>query len=430
MKIGLEVHVALPTRSKLFCGCSTAETQEPNVNVCPICMGFPGSKPSLNESAIIIAKSIADALKCKIKDKISFVRKVYFYPDLPKSFQITQLQDSIGMEGELTLDSGKSIRIRRVQIEEDPAKIIRGEDHSLIDFNRAGIPLVEIVTEPDIADKDELKSFIFVLKAILYYIGVDIDREIKADLNISLGKERVEIKNVTGTKNLIEAADYEIKRQGELIKMGIEPIKETRSYDERTRTTASSREKETDEEYGYIYEPDLTEYDVKRYPVKTSINPVQKAKELALKHSYSENSILEAIAFDRQALETIEENQDKFEFKTLMQAINEIKRFKIGKLDDESLRMLIDEIAGGFQIDEDVIKSVIEHKKVEHNRVSSSELDRQIREFIDKDRRIIDRYKKNKKLVDYVAGEIIKRYKAQPKEVLKRAKEILDSLVK
>ena len=200
MKIGLEIHVALPTKSKLFCNCSTEPIEEPNVNICPICMGFPGSKPSLNEEAIVIAKSIAKTLNCKIRDKISFVRKVYFYPDLPKSFQITQLQESIGFDGALGIDNEKTIAIRRVQIEEDPAKIIRGENYSLLDFNRSGIPLVEIVTEPDIQSEDELKSFIFTLKALLYYLGIDIDREIKSDLNISLGKERVEIKNITGTK--------------------------------------------------------------------------------------------------------------------------------------------------------------------------------------------------------------------------------------
>ena len=430
MKIGLEIHVALPTESKLFCSCSTEPTEEPNVNICPICMGFPGSKPSLNEEAIVIAKSIAKTLNCKIRDKISFVRKVYFYPDLPKSFQITQLQESIGFDGALEIDNEKTIAIRRVQIEEDPAKIIRSENYSLLDFNRSGIPLVEIVTEPDIQSEDELKSFIFTLKALLYYLGIDIDREIKSDLNISLGKERVEIKNITGTKNLIEAARYEIDRQTRLINKGMEPVKETRSYDEKERVTKTSREKESDEEYGYIYEPDLPEYNIENYSIKGTIDPIKKARELSDKYSYSSKTILEAIAFDRHALDLIEKNQDKYHFDSLMQAVTEIKRFKLNEIDDTSLRILIEEIEGGFQIDEDTIKSIVKHEKVRHDELESSRIDDEIRKFIDENPEVLKRYVKNKKLADYVAGEIIKRYKSKPKEVLKRTIEILNSMIK
>ncbi len=227
MKIGLEIHVALPTKTKLFCSCSTEETDEPNSNVCPICMGFPGSKPKLNEKAVYIAKSISNVLNCKIRDEISFVRKVYFYPDLPKGFQISQLEGSIGYEGYVKI-SNKEIRIRRIQIEEDPAKIIRNGDNTLLDFNRSGVPLVEIVTEPDISTEDELREFLHEIRSILYYQGVDINRELKADLNISIVGDRVEVKNVTGIKNLISAAEYEIYRQNKIIEAGGVPAKETR----------------------------------------------------------------------------------------------------------------------------------------------------------------------------------------------------------
>jgi aspartyl-tRNA(Asn)/glutamyl-tRNA(Gln) amidotransferase subunit B len=156
MKIGLEVHVSLPTKSKLFCSCST-KASEPNSAVCPICMGFPGAKPMLNEEALRFAVSIANALHCNINDRVSFVRKVYFYPDLPKSYQITQLYEPIGINGFVECCDGKRIGIRRIQLEEDAAKIIRGDDYTLLDFNRSGIPLVEIVTEPDIKSEDELR---------------------------------------------------------------------------------------------------------------------------------------------------------------------------------------------------------------------------------------------------------------------------------
>ncbi|MGC8648508.1 MAG: Asp-tRNA(Asn)/Glu-tRNA(Gln) amidotransferase subunit GatB, partial [Candidatus Micrarchaeia archaeon] len=228
MKIGLEVHVALPTKTKLFCSCRTY-VEEPNTSICPVCMGMPGSKPKLNKEALRIGLSVSDALHCKIKSRIGFVRKVYFYPDLPKSYQISQLYDPVGYEGYLDIGS-KKIRIRRVQLEEDPARIYREDDYTLLDFNRSGTPLLEIVTEPDIQSEEELREFYAELRSVLYYLGIDIDQEMKADLNISLSNSRVEIKNVTGIKNLVDAARYEIKRQSELLENGEEPQIETRSY--------------------------------------------------------------------------------------------------------------------------------------------------------------------------------------------------------
>ena len=233
MKIGLEVHVALPTKSKLFCSCSMDDA-EPNTNICPICTGFPGSKPMLNSAAAESGFSIANALHCKINRNMSFVRKVYFYPDLPKCYQITQMGGAVGSEGYLDIQ-GKRIGIRRVQIEEDPAQIVRDGMLTLLDFNRSGTPLVEIVTEPDITDEGELRSFIANLRSILYYLGVDINREIKADLNISISDVRVEVKNVTGIKSLIEAARYEIARQHRVLEEGKAIAKETRGYNEKRR---------------------------------------------------------------------------------------------------------------------------------------------------------------------------------------------------
>ncbi|MEM0201385.1 MAG: Asp-tRNA(Asn)/Glu-tRNA(Gln) amidotransferase GatCAB subunit B, partial [Candidatus Micrarchaeaceae archaeon] len=210
MKIGLEVHVGLPTNTKLFCRCKAYVT-ESNTSICPVCTGLPGSKPMLNKKALEISVDIANALNCKITNETSFVRKVYFYPDLPKSFQITQKDLSVGNSGFLKIND-KIIGIRRIQLEEDPAKIIRENNYTLIDYNRSGQPLVEIVTEPDIVSEEELRLFMNELKSILYYLDVDINQDIKADLNISLSDSRVEIKNITGLKNLIDAAKYEIQR--------------------------------------------------------------------------------------------------------------------------------------------------------------------------------------------------------------------------
>ena len=145
MRIGLEVHTGLPTRSKLFCSCRTY-VEEPNTAICPICTGMPGSKPMLNREALVFSVGMAKALNCSVLDRVSFVRKVYFYPDLPKSFQITQTQQAVGSKGHVAMHNGKKVGIRRVQLEEDPAKIMREDGYTLIDFNRSVQPLVEIVT--------------------------------------------------------------------------------------------------------------------------------------------------------------------------------------------------------------------------------------------------------------------------------------------
>lgn len=305
MKIGLEVHVALPTKTKLFCGDLAYENQDtPNSNVCPICLGLPGSKPVLNKKALEVSLDIAHSLNCDIPKKTWFIRKVYFYPDLPKGYQITQLDGAVGSRGFVKIKN-KKIGIRRVQIEEDPARITREKEYSLIDFNRSGIPLNEIVTEPDISSLEELKEFVDELRSILYYIGVDINQEIKTDLNISLAENRVEIKNVTGIKNLITAAEYEIKRQSNIISAGKDVYMETRTYNEETGETVSSREKETEEEYGFIFEPDLTFYETAFVELKTPIIASDIAVELSRKSGYSESTLKELIMFNKRNLEIL-----------------------------------------------------------------------------------------------------------------------------
>ncbi len=273
IKIGLEVHVQLNTESKLFCSCST-KRGEPNTNVCDVCLGFPGTKPVLNEKAIELALKIGYALDCKINRKFLFSRKTYFYPDLPKNFQITQFEIPVVHRGKLKVRD-KEIRIRRVHLEEDPAKIIREDDYILLDYNRSGIPLVEIVTEPDLKSPGEARSFLQKLEQILEFIYVtDLNKEgsMRVDANISMTRykieynyskgggiterkkgDQVEIKNISGAKEVEKALNYEILRQ-----KNIKEVKrETRLWNEKTKTTVSARVKEEEEEYGYIFEPDL-----------------------------------------------------------------------------------------------------------------------------------------------------------------------------
>ncbi len=265
--IGLECHVQLNTESKLFCGCKT-RAEEPNSACCPICLGHPGSKPVLNEKALQYALKVALALNCTVNREFFFSRKTYFYPDMAKNFQITQYEIPIGLNGYVNLGSGKKIRIKRVHLEEDPAALVHeagvGESNCcMVDYNRSGIPLVEVVTEPDLGSPQEARNFLDQLTTILSYLRVYSlsTGTLKADTNISVyGHARVEVKNVTGKKGVEKALGFEIARQRNLLLQEKEIARETRSFDEKTMTTKSLRTKETEEDYGYIFEPDLTAF--------------------------------------------------------------------------------------------------------------------------------------------------------------------------
>lgn len=277
--IGIEIHVHLLTKSKLFCSCSTDyEGKEPNTLVCPICLGFPGSKPKVNKKAIDFGIMVAKALNCKINPEIFFSRKSYFYPDMPKNFQISQYEIPLAVSGYLEV-FGKKIRIKRIHLEEDPGKLIHvGGDitsatHVLVDYNRAGIPLLEIVTEPDFESTKEVREFLSKLSSILEHLDVfDPSKEasLRVDANISLeGGERVEIKNITGFANVQKALDYEIIRQENLRKMGKKVERETRHFNAETKTTVTLRKKEFEEDYGYIFEPDLTKIEITQAWIKS-----------------------------------------------------------------------------------------------------------------------------------------------------------------
>ena len=272
IKIGLEVHVQLNTESKLFCSCPTKQAM-PNTNVCDVCLGFPGTKPVLNEKAVELAIKIAYALEAKINKKFLFSRKTYFYPDLAKNFQITQHEAPIARGGKLNLGD-RVVRIRSIHLEEDPAKIIRKDGYTLLDYNRCGIPLVEIVTEPDLRSPREARIFLQKLQQLLEFIYVcDFSKEgaMRVDANISVtrfkekyeyGKglirekiegARVEIKNISGAREVEKALNYEILRQKNLEKVE----RETRLWDEKKKITIAARTKEKEEDYGYIFEPDI-----------------------------------------------------------------------------------------------------------------------------------------------------------------------------
>jgi aspartyl-tRNA(Asn)/glutamyl-tRNA(Gln) amidotransferase subunit B len=269
--IGLEIHTQLSTDSKLFCRCSTDYRNEgPNTHVCPICMGLPGSLPRINRKSVEYALKVAKALHCEVLEEAEFARKNYFYPDLPKGFQITMYDRPLGVDGyiEVEGDGGgeKRVRITRVHLEEDPGRLVHmgGGDrprYSLVDYNRSGIPLLEIVTDPDLRSPQEARRLLNNLRATLEYLRVfDGDREgaLRVDANISLeGYSRVEIKNISSYKGVEKALTFEITRQKSLIRRGQSVDRETRHFQEARGITTSSRSKEAEQDYRYFPEPDL-----------------------------------------------------------------------------------------------------------------------------------------------------------------------------
>lgn len=268
--IGLEVHTQLSTASKLFCGCSTDYREdEPNTHVCPVCLGLPGSLPVINRRAVEYALKVAKALNCQVAEECEFARKNYFYPDLPKGFQITMYDRPIGIKGfvEIEGDEGeKRIGITRVHLEEDPGRLVHAGEgdrpkYTLVDYNRSGIPLLEIVTEPDLRSPKEARRFLNALRTTLEYLGVfEGEREgaLRVDANISIeGQNRVEIKNISSYRGVEKALTFEITRQRSMMRRGLGIERETRHFMEARGITTSSRSKEVEHDYRYFPEPDL-----------------------------------------------------------------------------------------------------------------------------------------------------------------------------
>ncbi len=278
--IGLEVHAELLTKSKMFCGCAVvmSDGEPPNSHVCPICTGMPGMLPVINRRAVEMTIMAGLALNCTIEEFNIFARKNYFYPDLPKGYQISQYEFPLCKNGWLEIETSqgkKHIRIRRVHLEEDTGKSIHAGGSSLVDFNRSGVPLMEIVSEPDLHSAEEVKAYAEKLRAIVRYLGVnsgDMEKGvIRFEPNISIRPvgstefgTRTELKNLNSFRALERGTAYELKRQQDVVERGEQVKQETRGWDEAANITVSQRSKEFAEDYRYFPEPDLPPLIVER----------------------------------------------------------------------------------------------------------------------------------------------------------------------
>ncbi|MEA2113239.1 MAG: Asp-tRNA(Asn)/Glu-tRNA(Gln) amidotransferase subunit GatB [Patescibacteria group bacterium] len=299
--IGLEIHSELKTQSKMFCDCfNDQEETAPNTNICPVCMGHPGALPVINQKAVDCVVKTALALNCQIPQSAKFDRKNYFYPDIPKGYQISQYDMPLSLKGFLVVGERK-IDITRIHLEEDTGRLIhpKGAGYSLVDFNRAGIPLMELVTEPDIVSGKEARQFCEELQLILRYLQVseaNMEKgQMRCEVNISLkldGEEngtKVEIKNLNSFRVVEKSVDYEIKRQAGLLDMGEKIVQETRGWDESKQKTFSQRTKEEAKDYRYFPEPDLpplTQLASIKERVKSEIPELPQAKRERFEREY------------------------------------------------------------------------------------------------------------------------------------------------
>jgi aspartyl-tRNA(Asn)/glutamyl-tRNA(Gln) amidotransferase subunit B len=272
--IGLEVHVELSTQSKMFCGCRNEFGAEPNTHVCPVCLGLPGTLPVINRKAVEYLCKTGLALGCTIAPHSKFDRKNYFYPDMPKNYQISQYDMPLTTGGGLRLPSGKLVRLNRIHLEEDTGKTFHSgghmaaAEHTLVDYNRAGVPLMEIVSEPDIAGPEEAEAYLLQLKTVLSYLGVsDVkmhEGSLRCDANVSIRPvgttalgTKAEVKNMNSFRSVVRALRYEIERQEAALRAGERIVQETRNWDEGRGLTYSTRSKEQAHDYRYFPDPDL-----------------------------------------------------------------------------------------------------------------------------------------------------------------------------
>ena len=413
--VGMEIHVELRTKSKMFCGCKNEPfgAPKPNIYTCPVCLGLPGALPVPNKKAIEWTILLGLALGCEIPLQSKFDRKNYFYPDLPKGYQISQYDEPFCINGRVRLAEG-DVRIHRVHLEEDTAKnlhkTVNGKKVTLIDFNRSGVPLMEIVTEPDIHSGEHARLFLKKLHQIIRYLGVsDADMEkgsMRIEPNISvrpvgskkLPSYKVEVKNINSFKFAQAAIEYEIKRQAEILNRQEVPTQETRGWNEQKSQTISQRTKELAHDYRYFPEPDLVPFvfDQNYFDeIKRGIPelPDKKTERFIREYQLSAYDV-EILTRDKNTANYFEEALrvgKKFEIPT-----KHIANVIINKKPD------IEKV-----LPAELIEGIVSARKAAS--IGQDELERIMREVLDKNPKAIEDYKKGKEnTIMFLTGQIVK----------------------
>jgi len=421
MKIGLEIHVQLPTRSKMFCSCPTTDADAPNTHVCPTCLGMPGSRPVMNRKAVEYGIMLAKMLNCRIDDTTWFSRKTYFYPDMSKSVQITQYDHPIGIEGNYDL-GGKNIRITRIHLEEDPGKTKRvGDQSSLVDYNRSGIPLAEIVTEPDLSTPAEARDFLGKLIADIRHtldLPDDGERSIRCDCNLSVGKERCEVKNVTGLRNVERALTFEAIRQTKVLKAGGKIERETRRFDEERGVTVSVRKKEFEADYGYIDEPDLGIFKIDEMvrTITMKESPHSLALRLSKEYDIDERTSGQIVSTSVDLAALFEILAKKTDVRTAISwTVGTIssnwKAFETSSKDMDGIISIMDRFIRKDINDVECtieLRSYMSDVDIERARGASDDLNSLIEGYITANPEIIAEIKKNEKAMNRIIGHVMK----------------------
>ncbi|TSA18527.1 MAG: Asp-tRNA(Asn)/Glu-tRNA(Gln) amidotransferase subunit GatB [Nitrosopumilales archaeon] len=466
-KIGLEIHCQLTKlESKLFCSCKADyRSFEPNSNICPVCMGLPGSLPILNKKSVEKAAMLSIALGCKIPPKIGFFRKNYFYPDLPKNFQITQYNaygpTSIGYDGMIMIED-KEIRIRRIQLEEDPGRLVYSGSSektqiTLVDYNRAGTPLVEIVTEPDFENPKQVRIFLNILADLVENLGVAdpyLEGAFRVDGNISIEKgNRVEIKNVGSFRDIEKALHFEITRQQSLAERGILIPAETRHWDEARKITVSSRSKEEEQDYRYFPEEDIPKIIIEKTLIdnlkKTMPESIMSKKEKYINKYGIPTQVAEVLSSDKFYSDLFEQSHTEKNTKEIANLITtDLKGFADTKEQREQLKLtpkhlcdLADSIlsnkitrASGKMALQEILKTgkplseVISSLDLGHVDDESS-LVKAIDEVFTEEQKAVSEAKQNPDTINYLVGKVMRKTKGKsdPSLTLDIIRKKLDS---
>ena len=420
--IGLEVHIEINTQSKMFCPCPSDHFGKPaNTQVCPTCLGLPGALPYPNREAVIDTIKLGLALNCHINLFSKFDRKHYFYPDLPKGYQISQYDEPLCVNGEFN-----GIKIRRVHLEEDTAKLIHekteGDDVSLIDFNRSGVALAEMVTEPDFHSGEDVVNFLKEIQAIVRYLGIS-NADMRLEANVSVGDEdklpdyKVELKNINSFRFVKNAIDYEIVRLTELVEKGERPAQETRGYNQSTGKTFTQRSKEEAHDYRYFPEPDIPPMEFEQAEIdgiKKSLPELpQQKKERFITEFGINNYYANILVQDLPRANYFEE------------------ACRVDKSDQITAKTIADlmvnkNLDGQFSEPAGMVRKIIELTKKDY--AAGTDVAEAVEKVVQVNGKAIEDYKNGKgQIIGYLIGQVQKELKGQgdPKVVSQRLLELL-----